>query len=46
MTVHSHKNRTLALADEQGVVRAREFDAEGVPRVICESAWEPAADRR
>jgi len=33
MTVHSHKDRALAIAHEQGVVRAREFDAEDVPRV-------------
>jgi predicted transcriptional regulator of viral defense system len=33
MTAHSHKDRALALAHDQGVVRAREFDAKGVPRV-------------
>ena len=33
MTVHSHKDRALALAHKPGVVRAREFGAKGVPRV-------------
>jgi len=33
MTALSHKDRALALAHKQGVVRAREFGAKGVPRV-------------
>ena len=33
MTALSHKDRALALAHKQAVVRAREFGAKGVPRV-------------
>jgi predicted transcriptional regulator of viral defense system len=33
MTALSHKDRALALAHKQAIVRAREFGAKGVPRV-------------
>lgn len=33
MAIRSHKDRAVALAHEKGLVRTREFDAGGVPRV-------------